>query len=325
MLASSLISLIEATAPPSHAASWDKSGVQIAGTRQKIRRVAVCLDPTRENLEQAVEREADFILCHHPVTLSPRLPDRVDDLHHTLRILLGNGCWLYAAHTSLDASPQGPVSWLSRELRLENSRVLHASGAHTMISVHAAPATGLLLTELQNMTSLSFPEEGDGHVRFAVWDDQWDMVRQFLKDRDIPFWSQSVLEPRREYGFGCIGDLPAPLAAREFEKVLAERLHLPIRSRTGPFPERITRIAYCPGSGADFAAGAFRAGADIYLTGDVKYHQAQDVMAAGVVVDCGHFSLEERMMQTWETELHRDLASMEVETFYIPGTDPLHP
>ncbi|HKK34212.1 MAG TPA: Nif3-like dinuclear metal center hexameric protein [Desulfomicrobiaceae bacterium] len=323
MLASSLISLIEATAPLTHAASWDRSGTQIAGTRQEIRRIAVCLDPTRKNIEEAVSRDADFILCHHPVTLSPRLPDRLDNYHHILRTVLGSGCWLYAAHTSLDAAPQGPATWLGRELRLENTRVLQPSGAHTLIAVHITSATGLLLTELHNMSPVLFTEEHEDHIRFAVWDDQWAAVRQFLHERDIAFRASPSLEPCREYGLGSIGDLPLPLTPEEFEAEIVHRLGLPIKSRSGFFPERISRVAYCPGSGADLAAKAFKGGAEVYLTGDVKYHQAQEVMSDGIILDVGHFSLEERMMSVWESELRRELAHQGVETLFLPGKDPL--
>ena len=262
MKVSSLIARIETTAPLSYAASWDRSGVQIAGTRQEIRRMAVCLDPTRASIESALERDADFILCHHPLTLSPRLPDRIDDYHHILRTILGRGCWLYAAHTSLDAQPLGPVAWLARELRLENRLVLQPIGS-----------------------------------------------------RDA--------KPGSEYGFGYVGDLQAPLSAREFHALITEKFQLPVKAQTGPLPDIISRVACCPGSGADLAERAFAAGADIYITGDLKYHQAQD--AEIVIMDVGHFSLEERMMAVWEAELHQDLASQEIETFFIPGKDPLQP
>lgn len=262
MKVSSLIARIETTAPPSYAASWDRSGVQIAGTRQDIRRMAVCLDPTLKNIEKAVEEDADFILCHHPLTLSPRLPDRIDDYHHILRAILGRGCWLYAAHTSLDAQPRGPVSWLAQELCLQKTQVLQPTG---------------------------FQDTQSGS----------------------------------EYGFGCVGDLQAPLSALEFHDLITKKFQLPVKAQTAPLPERIRRIAYCPGSGADLAEKAFAAGADIYITGDLKYHQAQD--AEIVIMDVGHFSLEERMMEVWESELHQDLASQEIETFFIPGKDPLLP
>ena len=323
MRVSSFISHIEATAPLTYAASWDRSGIQVAGTLQDIRRIAVCLDPTLSSVETAIREDADFILCHHPITLSPRLPDRIDDYHHILRTVLGRGCWLYAAHTSLDAQPQGPVSWAARELGLKNTRVLEPTGAHELLSIQIPQKHDLPISELESMPSIHFLQEDGQGLRFAVWNDQWSTVRPFLEERKVDYMAFPTAAPRREYGFGWIGDLAAPLSGSEFHTRIVEQLQLPIRSQTGPLPERITRVACCPGSGADLAAKAFKAGADVYITGDLKYHQAQD--AAGIILDVGHFSLEERMMALWESDLRRDLASRQVETFFIAGKDPLHP
>ena len=71
----------------------------------------------------AVDLKADFLLCHHPLTLAPRLPSRLDEFHEVLRLSLGTSMWVYSAHTSLDANPDGPVNWLGRALGLTNMRV----------------------------------------------------------------------------------------------------------------------------------------------------------------------------------------------------------
>lgn len=101
---------IERTAPLSIAASWDRSGVQVASGREEIRRLAVCLDPTPASVSRALDEGADMILSHHPLTLEPRFTDRLVAYREVLFLLFRADVPLYAAHTSLDANPVGPVA-----------------------------------------------------------------------------------------------------------------------------------------------------------------------------------------------------------------------
>ena len=119
-----LITLIERTAPPHLAAAWDHSGLQVAAERTQINRLAVCLDPTPAAIRSALESGADMILSHHPLLMQPRFLNQLDAFHEAARLLLSSGVPLYAAHTSLDANPYGPVTWLAHELDLRDLIVL---------------------------------------------------------------------------------------------------------------------------------------------------------------------------------------------------------
>lgn len=67
---------------------------------------------------------------------------------------------------------------------------------------------------------------------------------------------------------------------------------------------------------------AFGRGADVFLTGDLKYHQAQAVQDLGLTVDVGHFCLEETMMRIWSDDLARELSPAGLEVVFLPGRDP---
>jgi putative NIF3 family GTP cyclohydrolase 1 type 2 len=60
----------------------------------------------------------------------------------------------------------------------------------------------------------------------------------------------------------------------------------------------------------------------VFITGDMKFHQAQAVMQQGLVMDVGHFSLEENMMRTWSRELENILAPTQIRVVFLPGVDP---
>jgi hypothetical protein len=94
-------------------------------------------------------------------------------------------------------------------------------------------------------------------------------------------------------GVGALGDLPAPEPlADALERVRRTLRPSWIRS-AGPRRKTVRRVAIVGGSGAEFAGAAREAGADLYVTGDVKYHQALEAAAAGMpVADIGHGSGE---------------------------------
>ena len=119
-----LIAGIERIARPGNAASWDRSGIQVASARREVTRLAVALDPTPASVRAALDAGADCILSHHPLSLSPDLPRHMDDYREVLRLLLGADVPLYAAHTTLDVNTSGPAAWLADALGLQNRAVL---------------------------------------------------------------------------------------------------------------------------------------------------------------------------------------------------------
>ena len=67
---------------------------------------------------------------------------------------------------------------------------------------------------------------------------------------------------------------------------------------------------------------AFAAGADVYVTGDPKYHQAQAVPPGKCILDVGHFSLEEVMMRRFAADLAGSLGPNGPAMRFFPGNDP---
>ncbi|WP_303237136.1 Nif3-like dinuclear metal center hexameric protein [uncultured Bilophila sp.] len=278
MKQSELIRIIERTAPLGIAAPWDKSGVQVASAREDIRTLAVCLDPTPESIRIALSEGADMVLAHHPLTMESRFPDRLDSYHDVLSLLFRADVPLYSAHTSLDANPSGPVSWLAEELGLcplpapdEDSRC--ESG-------FAAPLTVLERTGTMDWNGASCV-----------------------------------------CGFGVVGDCAVAVTPDELKKMLALWLVGSCPRLVGTLPERIRRIAICPGSGSSLAPEAAAAGADLLITGDVKYHAALEFPLP--VLDVGHFSLEEEMMRRFALQLKEQASDVAVQ--FVPAQDPLAP
>jgi dinuclear metal center YbgI/SA1388 family protein len=147
--------------------------------------------------------------------------------------------------------------------------------------------------------------------------------------RGLGLTGVSVLEPTAEgLGIGQVGALPAPLAWEDFGKALAGLVRRDFWTLAGERPARVERVAICPGSGGSLASTARAAGAQVLVTGDLKYHQALDAghPATGLcVVDVGHFSLEEEMARLLAGTLAEQLAPAGLDVRFFPGRDPLAP
>lgn len=97
---------------------------------------------------------------------------------------------------------------------------------------------------------------------------------------------------RRE-GIGRIGNLPEPVPFAEFAEGLRQRLGLDRIRLVGDGGKMVRRVGLCTGSGVEFLSAAARQGADAYLTGDIKYHEAQKAVEMGVcVADVTHYASE---------------------------------
>lgn len=143
--------------------------------------------------------------------------------------------------------------------------------------------------------------------------------------RDLKLKNLEVLDPVAEnesgdiLGYGCIGDCTAPVVFGEFVESVSELSGCGVVAICGPEPEKVTRVAICPGSGSSFMDRAFAAGADVFITGDVKYHPAQETV--GAVLDVGHFSLEEEMMSRFAVSLGSELGEG-IEVKFFSGRNP---
>ncbi|MBQ9406934.1 MAG: Nif3-like dinuclear metal center hexameric protein [Desulfovibrio sp.] len=250
---------IERIAPLAAAAAWDASGLQVAARRREAAILAVCLDPKPQSIALALDRGAECILSHHPLSLKPTLPNRLDAWHESLRLLLRADVPLYAAHTSLDVNPCGPVGWLAEELRLERRCVLEPVAA--------------------------------------------------ASEGELPL------------GFGLAGDVPEAMSIEEIIALIARHAPLPSVSACGPQPEIVRRVAYCTGSGSSLIGAAQSVGAEVFITGDVKYHTALD--AEICLLDVGHHSLEEEMMRRMAMQLQERLEGLEV--IFVPSVSPFRP
>lgn len=124
-----------------------------------------------------------------------------------------------------------------------------------------------------------------------------------------------------QYGFGRIGHFSSPIPVENFYQHIHPWLEMSVPRLIGKLPSQIYKVAFCPGAGASYANEAARQEADIFITGDVRYHQALEFSLP--VLDVGHFCLEEEMMRRFSQYLQGVL--LDVTVVFVPAQDPLRP
>lgn len=120
-----------------------------------------------------------------------------------------------------------------------------------------------------------------------------------------------ITDAERGFSLGRIGYLPQPKSLDEFAGQVKRGLHVEhvriVRGSSRP----VRKVALCSGAGAEFVSKAAFKGADAYLTGDVKYHEAQGAVQQGInLIDAGHFGTEFPVVQVLADYLRQEARRM---------------
>ncbi|SDG01347.1 dinuclear metal center protein, YbgI/SA1388 family [Selenomonas sp. WCT3] len=108
---------------------------------------------------------------------------------------------------------------------------------------------------------------------------------------------------------GRMGSLPAPMTVQDFARQVRDALPTEHVRLVDAGPRPVRKVALCSGSGAEFIQKAAFMGADVYVTGDVKYHEAQQAVEQGMhIIDAGHFGTEFPVVEVLKERLTEELA-----------------
>ena len=108
---------------------------------------------------------------------------------------------------------------------------------------------------------------------------------------------------------GRIGMLPEPVTLKAFAQRVKKALNAEFVRVVQANDKMIQKVALCSGAGADFIGQAAFKGADVYLTGDVKYHDAQRAVQQNInLVDGGHFPTEFPVVEALAAYLRENMA-----------------
>ena len=119
------------------------------------------------------------------------------------------------------------------------------------------------------------------------------LAQLFNLQEAVPLLPDSAEGCGQKTGLGRIGMLPEPVAPERFLEQLDAALAPPWLLEAGPRPAQVQKVAVCGGSCSDVAGTAFEAGADVFITSEVKHDIARWAEEAGLwLIDGGHFATE---------------------------------
>lgn len=324
---------IEQLAPKQLAEEWDNSGLQVGDLKTEVRRVLVALDVTPEIMRQAIAEGVQMIVVHHPMIFRPLKSLRTDTvLGGIIREAIRNDIVVYAAHTNLDSARCGVNHLLAAKLDLQQPMPLSGTYREQLLKIvvfvpaGSEEAVRMAMAEagagwLGNYSHCSFETlgtgtflPGEGTQPFIGRQGMLERVSEYrletvVRETQVKQVLSAMLKahPYEEaaydlyplanegesLGLGRVGRLHAPLTVR----ALAEKIKTDLNCTTvriiGHAEKTVSIAAVCGGSGASLIAQARRAGAEVLVTGDVKYHEAQEAAEQGLaIIDAGHFATE---------------------------------
>ncbi len=116
-----IVKEIEKIAKPEYAYEWDNCGLLVGDRKDKVERILISLDITKEVVIEAIEKSCQLIISHHPLIFKPVKNLNTETYEgEVLSLLYKNGIALYCAHTSLDACKGGVNDTLCEKLSLNN-------------------------------------------------------------------------------------------------------------------------------------------------------------------------------------------------------------
>lgn len=326
---------------------WDNSGLLVGDASDPLKGVLLAVDLTEEVVGEAAELGCNLVVAHHPIMFRglKRLTGATAEQRAVIKAIK-LGISLAAFHTPADKSVEGTSGSVARLLGLSGLSVLAAEdGALCKIVTYVPPASSQAVADAMsaagaghvgNYSHCSWTGSGMGQYQaqpgahpFAgsigklhfEAEDRVEAIctrRLARKVREAIVAEHPYEEPAIDVlpllnsdptvGYGVVGELESDLPVADFLEAVKTRLGCQSIRYAGR-RHTVRRVAICTGSGAEFIPAAGAAGADAYITADVKYHQMADAAQDVMIVDIGHYESEKITKCVFKGILTRKLAN----------------
>lgn len=339
-----IVKTLKEWAPLELKESWDNPGLLIGSPNEPVQKVMVTLDVMMEGVDYAIANGVQMIVSHHPVIFDGLKALRSDTYSGEMyQKLLAHHISVYSAHTNLDSADGGVNDVLVRLLGLKNVSgllpvaedklykiVVYVPKSHGDAVRQALAQSGAGFTG--NYSDCSFTASGLG--RFKAQDGahpfigkvgtvataEEERIETIVPKSRLSQTVKAVLavhpyeEPAYDvyplqneghwFAMGRVGTWPTPEPAGIVLQKIKRILKRDVLTYAGNVDTVVKKVALLGGGGAGFMKQAKAAGAQLYLTGDMKYHDAQEAIRLGlVVVDGGHFGTENPVVSDLQQRL----------------------
>ena len=351
MILREIIAYLEGLAPRSLQESYDNSGLQVGDPGMEVGGILVALDVSEGVLLEAEKLGFNLVISHHPVifgglkSVTGRSgPERI------VKMAIQKEIAIYSGHTNFDAIQGGVNTALADRLGLVDQQILDPLSGTLRKVVVFVPHAQLEKVRramfeagaghIGDYDSCSFNLEGTGTFRggeesnpFAGRAGVFHQEPETRLETIVPLsglgrviGAMTAAHPYEEVaydvyplensdplrGSGMIGRLEYPMEEEVFMGFLKDRTRASVIRHSALRGKPVEKVALCGGAGAFLLGKARSAGADVFVTGDMKYHQFFEAEGELVIMDIGHFESEQ-----FTRELFYDLLMKKFPKFAI--------
>ncbi|WP_047244648.1 Nif3-like dinuclear metal center hexameric protein [Maribacter thermophilus] len=324
--------VLEELAPLSHAEDFDNVGLLVGDELMEISGILVTLDTIESVVDEAIANQCNLIVSFHPIVFSglKKITGK-NYVERTVIKAIENKIAIYAIHTALDNSPKGVNAKICEVLGLSKTRILiPKKDTIRKLTTYVPVDDADFLKEklfaagaghIGNYSNCSFTVDGVGSYKAGEntnptkgekgvthYEKESLVSITYLKAdekgvinalkthhpyEEVAYEVFSIENHNPYIGMGMIGELATPMPEKEFLSTLKTKMNAAVVRHSELRNKPIKKVAVLGGSGA-FAIGAAKAaGADIFVTADVKYHQFYEAEGQMVIADIGHFETEQ--------------------------------
>lgn len=342
-------------APPELACDWDKVGLQTGSLTQEVTAVLACLTVTPEAVRAARRVGANMIIAHHPLIWAPLKRLNPDDPQTMVCLELAvHDIACLVAHTNLDMASGGVNDTLAHRLQLEECTPLFQdvllksfklvvfvppSHVDTLRDALAAAGAGVI----GNYTHCSFHTSGAGAFvpgknaspfcgKKGLLNTEPEVRFEMLVNSVYLKAALAALHAVHPYeepaydiiplangpsgtGLGRRGRLKRAMPLHDFARQVREKLRVPYVQVYAATKKPVQQVAVLGGSGGK-SLGELQEPVDVFVTGDIGYHDAQSALLAGVsCIDAGHAGTELPILEVIRQRLRQQYRTLAVKIF----------
>ena len=357
MKAADIIQLLDRWAPAYLVDKWDNTGFQIGDPEREVNKILLALDLDRRVFKKVLEINAQMIITHHPIIFKPlKSLTRLDYKESLIYDIIKEGIVVYNAHTNLDMTSGGVNDTLAEILGIKNPiplKPIYEESLYKLVVFVPNSHKDLILKVLGdegagwigNYSHCTYNLEGIGTFMpqkgakpYLGTVDQLEKVEEtrietIVEEKDLKRVVNAMIKAHpyeevaydiyklankgREFGYGRIGEIDE-VYLDEYLAKIKDSLDTEYLIVYGNRNKKVKTVAVCGGSGAAFIQDAFLRKADIYITGDIKYHEAQYGDELGLtLVDAGHYHTEKVVLPIIKNYIERSIKeSLDIEIYY---------
>jgi dinuclear metal center YbgI/SA1388 family protein len=331
MKISDIIAVLEQMAPLAYAEDFDNVGLLTGNTTTEATGVMVCHDVLESVLDEAIAKNCNLVVCFHPILFSglKKITGK-NYVERAVIKAIKNDMAIYAVHTALDNHKQGVNKIFCDALGLVNTKVLipkenyiYKLVTYTIPENHEKLRNALFNAgagNIGNYENCSFASQGIGTYQGnADSNPQIGQPGDFMEAREmklevtfekhlegkivkalfdnhiyeeVAYEIYQLQNRHQNIGLGMTGELPQPMDEKEFLLFVKDKMQAEGIRHSAYTGKPVKKVAVLGGSGSFAIKNAIAAGADVFLTSDLKYHQFYEAENKLLLADIGHFESE---------------------------------